>query len=276
VKNGNNVNFSEFNASHNTNLECIEVDDVAWSTANWTYIDGTSSFSTNCHFYDTYVPDDNFEQALIDLGYDTAPLDDYVLTANIITITDLDVHSKNIADLTGIESFTALTYLDCSSNALNNLNVSLNTALTTLYCNNNILSSLNVKNGNNVNFENFNATNNPNLDCINVDDEIWSATNWSGNVDNITVFSEDCNALSVDEFSVSEFIMYPNPAKDLLHIKLDASANYIVINIHGQIIKKGKLNKGENKLNVSTLSNGIYFFKIKTDDGLMTKKLVKQ
>jgi len=29
----------------------------------------------------TYVPDDNFEQALIDLGYDDV-LDDYVLTAN--------------------------------------------------------------------------------------------------------------------------------------------------------------------------------------------------
>jgi hypothetical protein len=30
----------------------------------------------------TYVPDDKFEQALIDLGYDTT-LDDSVLTANI-------------------------------------------------------------------------------------------------------------------------------------------------------------------------------------------------
>ena len=30
----------------------------------------------------TYVPDDNFEQALIDLGYDNI-LDDYVTTANI-------------------------------------------------------------------------------------------------------------------------------------------------------------------------------------------------
>ena len=28
----------------------------------------------------TYVPDDNFEQALIDLGYDTPPLNDYVPT----------------------------------------------------------------------------------------------------------------------------------------------------------------------------------------------------
>ena len=36
----------------------------------------------------TYIPDDNFEQALINLGYDNI-LDDYVLTANINTITHL-------------------------------------------------------------------------------------------------------------------------------------------------------------------------------------------
>ena len=34
----------------------------------------------------TYVPDDNFEQELINLGYDNV-LDDYVLTANINTVT---------------------------------------------------------------------------------------------------------------------------------------------------------------------------------------------
>ena len=37
----------------------------------------------------TYVPDDKFEQALIDLGYDTT-LDDSVLTANISGVTSLD------------------------------------------------------------------------------------------------------------------------------------------------------------------------------------------
>ena len=36
----------------------------------------------------TYVPDDNFEQRLIQLGYDNA-LDDSVLTANINTITPI-------------------------------------------------------------------------------------------------------------------------------------------------------------------------------------------
>ncbi|MBH10297.1 MAG: hypothetical protein CMG74_08110, partial [Candidatus Marinimicrobia bacterium] len=89
----------------------------------------------------TYVPDDNFEQALIDLGYDDV-LDDYVATHNIRSVTSLDVSSKSINDLTGIEDFTALTNLQCDDNSLTGLDVSSNTALTVLSCGTNQLTSL--------------------------------------------------------------------------------------------------------------------------------------
>ncbi|MEL0455336.1 T9SS type B sorting domain-containing protein [Flavobacteriaceae bacterium SZ-1-7] len=92
----------------------------------------------------TFVPDDNFEQTLIDLGFDTPPLDDLVLTSNISGITNLDLVGKNISDLTGIEDFLALTNLDCSDNLLPSLDVSNNTNLSELYCSNNLLSSLDV------------------------------------------------------------------------------------------------------------------------------------
>ena len=49
VKNGNNFNHGVFRASNNINLICIEVDDVAWSNANWTLIDVQASFSTDCN-----------------------------------------------------------------------------------------------------------------------------------------------------------------------------------------------------------------------------------
>ena len=48
VKNGNNTNFSVFDATANPNLTCIEVDGVAWSNANWLDIDAQMSFSTSC------------------------------------------------------------------------------------------------------------------------------------------------------------------------------------------------------------------------------------
>jgi len=92
----------------------------------------------------TYVPDDNFEQALIDLGYDTAPLNDSVPTANISNVESLTIDRKNIADLTGISSFTLLKGLSCVNNKLTSLDISANKQLQSLYCSINKISELDV------------------------------------------------------------------------------------------------------------------------------------
>jgi Leucine-rich repeat (LRR) protein/plastocyanin len=98
---------------------------------------------TNVSNTQTYVPDDNFEQVLINLGYDNI-LDDSVTTSNIDTVTSLYVDNQNITDLTGIEDFTALTSLECWNNLLISLDVSQNTALTFLRCDSNQLTSLDI------------------------------------------------------------------------------------------------------------------------------------
>jgi len=107
----------------------------------------------------TYVPDDNFESYLETHAADGTPVsvgpasmgdgianNDSVLTANISGVTILWVDYKNITDLTGIEDFAALTYLNCSNNQLTSLDVSNNTALTNLDCSYNQLTSLDVSN----------------------------------------------------------------------------------------------------------------------------------
>ena len=97
----------------------------------------------------TYIPDDKFEQALINLGYDNI-LDNYILSANINTITILDVGGQvdnwnlGISDLTGIEDFASLTNLKCSNNPLTSLNLSNNTALTYLACGETSLTGLDL------------------------------------------------------------------------------------------------------------------------------------
>ena len=93
----------------------------------------------------TYVPDDAFEQALINMGYDNI-LDDYVLTANINTIGSLSISNKYINNLTGIEDFNSLTYLDCSYNEIWFLYLNQNTLLSHLKCFNNDIDTLNVSN----------------------------------------------------------------------------------------------------------------------------------
>ena len=50
LKNGNNLNLNDLAIYSNPNLNCVEVDDVAYSNANWLLYFGTqTSFSTNCN-----------------------------------------------------------------------------------------------------------------------------------------------------------------------------------------------------------------------------------
>ncbi|MDO6597745.1 choice-of-anchor Q domain-containing protein [Oceanihabitans sp. 2_MG-2023] len=48
VKNGNNTAITTFDATMNSPLTCIEVNDLPFANANWTSIDSQTSFSSNC------------------------------------------------------------------------------------------------------------------------------------------------------------------------------------------------------------------------------------
>ena len=176
----------------------------------------------------TYVPDTNFEQALINLGYDTGAPNGYIPTSNINTIIYLNINSENISDLTGIEDFTALIDLHCYNNQLTSLDVSTNTALITLYCNknqltsldvsnntaltrlycySNQLTSLDVRNGNNNLLDTmFSCLNNYNLTCINVDNAAWASANWTM-IDPQHYFSNNCPPSSIEEHTTNKELL---------------------------------------------------------------------
>lgn len=80
----------------------------------------------------------------------------------------------------------------CTNNSLKSLNLSgLGEGFVEFGCSDNQLESLNIKNGYNTNLEDFYATGNPSLTCIQVDNIDYSNTNWS-NIDAQTSFSENC------------------------------------------------------------------------------------
>ena len=90
---------------------------------------------------EAHFPDDNFRDCILQLDHST----DGVLTQEeLASVTEMDVSSCKIQDLTGIEYFTALERLDCYDNSLTSLDVSKNTVLEHLNCNCNGLTSLDV------------------------------------------------------------------------------------------------------------------------------------
>ena len=99
----------------------------------------------------TYVPDDNFEQTLINLGYDDE-LDDYVITSTISEILELknEEWAGTITDLTGVEDFISLTSLQADNMELSELDVSNNIYLTNLSVHSNNLTELDLDNNVNL------------------------------------------------------------------------------------------------------------------------------
>ena len=81
---------------------------------------------------------------------DGVALNAFVFTANINTVTYLDVGNQSISDLTGIEDFIALDSLECSYNQLTTLNVSNNSSLTYLKCDANNIASIDLHNNTNL------------------------------------------------------------------------------------------------------------------------------
>lgn len=81
----------------------------------------------------TNIPDPVFEQLLIQAGLDGYPLNGSIATASIDTVTSLNLYTSsssiNVTDLTGIEAFTALTYLMVNYAELTELDLSENFAL---------------------------------------------------------------------------------------------------------------------------------------------------
>ena len=108
---------------------------LGWTNHNWEDYDGVLGID------EINVPDENFRNWLLSQPSGS----DRVLTnEEIAYFTLIDVSNKSIADLTGIEHFTALTSLSCNDNQLSALDVSNNTALTQLICYNNQLTALDV------------------------------------------------------------------------------------------------------------------------------------
>ena len=106
----------------------------------------------------------------------------------------------------------------------------------------------------------------------------------SNPVANVTMTFSSSGILGVNDIqsSLESFIVYPNPASDVLNVslKLTSSANPIaqIYNFSGQLVYSENfgLSKGENqiKLNVSTLTTGMYTLRIISPEGLIISQKI--
>jgi hypothetical protein len=154
----------------------------------------------------TYIPDDNFEQALIDLGYDDI-IDNQVLTDNISSITYLNLSNKSISDLTGIEDFTSLYEFPVMNNNITSIDLSQNTELRYLYVSGNTqLSQLNTNQlpflrdlfCSNTGIISFDLSQNPNLGELTCSNTSITSLDLSNNSNIHSISASNNNLQNVD------------------------------------------------------------------------------
>ena len=221
-------------------------------------------------------------------------LDDIDLTSNT-AITSLSLNSNNFTSidlsknknlktfncqsgkLTSIDlsEVTSLVSVNCASNELKFIDVSMLPHLISLNISSNPMESINVANGNNTNFTTFRAVGCPNLSCVQVDDTAYSQANWDAINASITSFKIECQApsLGIENITYRSNI-YPNPATNKLNIATDDLPKYMEIYAsNGQSVLKTRF---QNSIDVSSLTKGLYIFKLDFEHGSTFTKFQKQ
>ncbi|KQS91656.1 T9SS type A sorting domain-containing protein [Chryseobacterium sp. Leaf394] len=87
-----------------------------------------------------------------------------------------------------------------------------------------------------------------------------------------------CSNLSVEENSVDAGLQfYPNPVQDFLTIKSkNILESYEVYSSVGHSVLRGSLGNTNAQINMSALTAGVYYVKVKTETAVVTEKIIKK
>lgn len=204
-----------------------------------------------------------------------------ITTLNISgNINQLWLHCYNNQITTlNLSQTTSLEWLFCFNNQLENLDVSESTNLLILDCFNNELTNLNIKNGNNIDLDRMFAYNNPNLNCIQVDDvnyaanQICDLTNGNGWCKDATASYNELCQLGTEDFTTTNFQLFPNPTGNILNIEIQENIKSVnIYSTQGILVKE----VSSKAIDVSQLVAGVYFVRVDFDGKSFTKKFIKQ
>lgn len=89
--------------------------------------------------------------------------------------------------------------------------------------------------------------------------------------------SSDCDALSTDNFGIAKCKVYPNPTHNNVNIEFDnlSNAKLQVLDFNGRVLMNQSLNNTSNTVNTNNLPSGMYLFKVTSDEGSATRKVIK-
>lgn len=101
------------------------------------------------------------------------------------------------------------------------------------------------------------------------------------NNNDIATTAPEVGELSIAVLGISEtddvniINIYPNPSRDIIYIDSSVKGGYQIYDVTGKSVDQKKLLIGTNKLNISTLSEGVYLLEINHGSRTLVKRIVK-
>jgi hypothetical protein len=96
-------------------------------------------------------------------------------------------------------------------------------------------------------------------------------------VSNYSIVVNSCLPLSTKENDLQNTIsLYPNPTSEIIHISTSKNAWINKVMIFDVTGKQVLSNADQTSIDVSKLKSGLYFVKIKTDQGEFSRKFIKE
>ena len=90
-------------------------------------------------------------------------------------------------------------------------------------------------------------------------------------IDNVNITA----TVGIEENEDNNISIFPNPAKDMLNITSEKAINQIdVYDVNGKLVKS--YTNVNNNINIKDLATGVYMLNITTEDGQVSKKIVKE
>ncbi|MFT5819081.1 MAG: hypothetical protein ACI8ZM_000303 [Crocinitomix sp.] len=200
---------------------------------------------------------------------------DFSNNPNLIYL-DCNYNPFTELDLTHNDSLKAL---NCIGGNVKNLNLDNNSGLESIHLEHGIFEGLSIQSGNNIIMDSWGHVfldDNPLLTCVMVDDPAFSTTNWT-EVDGILNFSLECDYSNVEEVVVFEFKVYPNPTTEKLNLETNVSnLEMRIYAISGEVLLHEKLNSGNNSIDVSALSQGVYLVQLIGNGQVYIEQIIVQ
>jgi len=101
----------------------------------------------------------------------------------------------------------------------------------------------------------------------------------NGTSDWTSILEVHTNDVGIENHLANNVMLFPNPAKEYVDIRVDGDLNVKtleVYDVYGKLINTVGVIDNPTRIDVSTLANGMYFVRVTTEAGVVTKSFVKK